>query len=137
MAEKPYKAVSYIIKTGIDPWGQEARWKIISTETGETLDDAQGYGYKDAQKAYAAYSYKTRDRSKDEAKRKKEAKIRKWLKENPEICNFMTQIAFEIAKGSWGPDAEFDVNVVKQILKDNHIEVDFSAGEILRVWRKM
>jgi hypothetical protein len=38
----------------------EKRFCIISTETGEILDDAQGYGYRTPQKAYAAYRYKTR-----------------------------------------------------------------------------
>lgn len=33
----------------------DERYVVISKETGETLDDAQGYGYKSVRKAYAAY----------------------------------------------------------------------------------
>ena len=45
-----------IIQTTInnDPY----RYIIIDEDTGEVIDDAQGYGYKNKQKAYAAYNYK-------------------------------------------------------------------------------
>lgn len=49
MAKKPIKAVPMTGKYG--------RWQIVNTETGEILDDAQGYGYRSAQKAHAAYAY--------------------------------------------------------------------------------
>ena len=40
---------------GAEPWDDEpaydeTRFRIVSAETGEILDDAQGYGYKTAQK---------------------------------------------------------------------------------------
>ena len=34
------------------------RYQIIDEETGEVLDDANGYGYKTAMKAMNAYRYK-------------------------------------------------------------------------------
>ena len=71
---KNYKVESY--STTKD---YEKRYRIVSTETGEILDDAQGYGYKTAKKAYAAYSYKHRDRSKDKERAAKEKKIKKWM----------------------------------------------------------
>ena len=37
----------------------------VDKETGEVLDDAQGYGYKTKRNAYACYGYKNRDKSKD------------------------------------------------------------------------
>ena len=37
------------------------RYVIVDKDTGEILDTAQGYGYKSAQNAYAAYSYKTKE----------------------------------------------------------------------------
>lgn len=68
---KPYKAMKYEVTThheevvGENPWDYmpaydttETRYCIVSTETGEILDDAQGYGYKTARNAYAAYGYK-------------------------------------------------------------------------------
>jgi len=129
MAERKYKAVPYTISG-------DTRYRIIDAETGEVLDDAQGYGFKTAQKAYACYAYKNRDRSKDGEKRKKEAKIKQWLKEHSEFRGLMDEIAFEIAKGSWGPDDKFDAKLVAQMLKDNELEVDFTAAELLRAWQR-
>jgi hypothetical protein len=144
-----YKAVQYkVIKhhnavESSDPWDnepaydtEETRFCIVSTETGEILDDAQGYGYKTAQKAYAAYGYKTRDKSQDKAKRQKKKYIQQWMKEHKSFVSAMNQISFEIAKGSWGPDEKFDTNMVKQMLKDFELNPNFTASELLRVWRK-
>jgi hypothetical protein len=115
----------------------EKRYAVVDTETGEVLDDAQGYGYKSIQKAYAGYGYKTRDKSKDAEKKAKEAKIRKWMKEHKEFVNMMEQFYFEIeCKGSWGPDDKFDSKFVKQMLKENDLEPDFTPGELLKVWCK-
>lgn len=44
-----------IIET-IKPGG--LRYICINEETGEILDDAQGYGYKSRQKAYSGFNYK-------------------------------------------------------------------------------
>ena len=77
--DKTYKAIQYKVTTHHDavvdkeePWNNssaydtfEMRYCIVSTDTGEVFDDAQGYGYKTAQKAYAAFAYKNRDKSKD------------------------------------------------------------------------
>ncbi|QVK19782.1 hypothetical protein KHQ81_15865 (plasmid) [Mycoplasmatota bacterium] len=34
------------------------RYVIVNKETGEIIDDCQGYGYKTKQKAYVSYNYK-------------------------------------------------------------------------------
>lgn len=110
------------------------RYILIDTETGEIVDDAQGYGYKSVRNAYAAYAYKTRDKSKDKEKEEKRKRIQKWMKEHKGFVELMDQIAFEIAKGSWGPDDKFDAKLVRKLLKDNNLEPDFTAGELLRAW---
>ncbi len=69
--DKKYKAISAIVTqepgTEYDSETREKRYVIINTESGEIVDDAQGYGYKTAQKAYAGWSYKNRDKSKDKS----------------------------------------------------------------------
>lgn len=110
------------------------RYILVDTETGEVVDDAQGYGYKSVRNAYAAYAYKNRDKSKDKEKEERRAEIRKWMKEHKNFVGLMDQIAFEIAKGSWGPDDKFDAKLVKQLLKENDLEPDFTAGELIKVW---
>lgn len=144
-----YKAIPYNVVIhhdaviGTEPWDnepaydtEERRFCIISTETGEILDDAQGYGYKTAQRAYAAYGYKTRDKSQDIAKKRKQKHIRQWMKEHKSFIEAMDEIAFEIAKGSWGPEDKFDTSKVKELLKQFELEPDFTALELLKVWQK-
>lgn len=115
----------------------EKRYVIVDKNSGKVLDDAQGYGYKSKQNAYSSYAYKHRDKKKDREKKAKERHIKAWLKEHKDFAKFMDQIAFEIAKGSWGPDEKFDAKQVKQMLKNCGLEPDFTAVELLKVWRKM
>lgn len=122
---------------GAEPWDDEpaydeTRFRIVSAETGEILDDAQGYGYKTAQKAYAAWGYKTRDKSKDAAKRKKDQLIRTWMKEHRSEARALDGIAFEIAKGSWGPDDKFNASFIEKQLKEwGFADLPFTGKEYL------
>lgn len=116
--------------------GRDKRYVVIDKNTQEVLDDAQGYGYRSPQRAYAAYAYKHRDKAKDKEKAAKAKKIRSWMKEHKDFVKLMDQIAFEIAKGSWGPDDKFDAKLVKQLLKENDLEPDFTAAELIRVWQQ-
>ena len=72
--------------TEYDSETREKRYVIIDTESGEIVDDAQGYGYKTAQKAYAGWSYKNRDKSKDKEKAEKERIIARWMLSLSKIC---------------------------------------------------
>ena len=131
--QKQYKAViGGSCSTQYDP-----RYVIIDTETGEVVDDAQGYGYRTAPKAYAAFGYKHRDKSKDAEKRAKRQLIKAWAKEHKAFMRTMDQFAFEIAKGSWGPEDKFDAKLVKHMLKQNgYTDLPFTAGELLKFWSK-
>lgn len=147
---KTYKAVPYTITThhnaivnNKEPWNNEpaydsseTRFRIVSIETGEVLDDAQGYGYKTAQKAYSAYSYKTRDKSKDKEKIAKKKQIELWMKEHKSFVKALDNIALEIAKGTWGPNDKLDAKLVKELLHDFGLVPDFTANELLKVWKK-
>lgn len=124
-----YKAVPF----SVDRY--ETRFQIISTETGEILDDAQGYGYKTAQKAYAGFAYKNRDKSKDKERLTKKKHIKNWMRQNKSFVRLMDAYAFDIAKGTMGPDEKFDAKFVKKLLKEADLKPDFTAGELLRVWR--
>ena len=117
-----------------DRW--DKRYVVVDTETGKIIDYAQGYGYKIVKKAYAAYAYKTRDKSKDVEKKAKREKIRAWMKSHKGFVRAMDEYAFEIAKGSWGPDDKFDTKFVKWMLEQYDLHPDFSAYELLQVWRK-
>lgn len=147
---RSYKAIQYKVTIHHDaavnknePWNNssaydtfETRFCIVSTDTGEVLDDAQGYGYKTAQKAYSAYAYKTRDKSKDRERVAKKKHIERWMKENKSFVRLMDDCAFRIAKGTMAPNDKFDARFVKKLLKESGLDPDFTASELLRVWRK-
>lgn len=63
----------------------DKRYEIVDADTGEVLDNAQGYGYKDIRGAYVAWGYKHRDKKKDAEKRKRYAAARAWLKQHKNI----------------------------------------------------
>jgi hypothetical protein len=147
--EKDYKAIEFTLTThhkevidDEEPWNNreaydtyQTRFCIVSLETGEVLDDAQGYGYKTAQKAYAAYAYKTRDKQKVKESENKIKHIKAWMKENKSFVNLMDEFAFQVAKGSLAPDEKFDAKFVNQLLKEHNLEPDFTANDLLKVWK--
>ena len=55
---KRYKAIVFSSPLNSEKAG--IRYAIKDIETGEIVDDAQGYGYRSAQKAYAGWAYKNR-----------------------------------------------------------------------------
>lgn len=116
--------------------GHDKRFVVINAETGEVIDDAQGYGYKTAQRAYAAYEYKHRDKSKDAEKAKKKKIIRAWMKEHKDFMDLMEEIAFEVAKGSGNPNEKIDSNLVKKMFKEYDLHPNFTACDLLKEWTK-
>ena len=113
------------------------RFVVVDKETGEILDDAQGYGYKSKPKAYAAWTYKNRDKHKDKEKAAKKAHIEQWMRKHKSFVVAMDECCFEIkVKGSWGPDDRFNAKFVREMLKSSGFEPDFTAGELLRVWER-
>lgn len=115
-----------------DPW--DKRYVILDTNTGEILDDAQGYGYRSPQKAYAAWAYKTRDKTKDAEKLAKKLHIQKWMKEHKDFVGMLEDYAFEIAKGSGDPNDKLDAKFVGDLLKSEGLTPDFSAKDLLKFW---
>lgn len=113
----------------------EKRFVVVDKNTGEILDDAQGYGYKTVPKAYATYAYKTRDKSKDKEKAAKQKQIKQWMKEHKDFVKMMDIVAFEIVKGSWGEEEKFDAKFVKKMLAEHNLKPNFTAGDLLKVWK--
>lgn len=130
MAGKTYKAVLSEELSKYD----DKRYVIVDIESGKILDNAQGHGYKSPQKAYACYAYKKRDRNKDKEKQEKENKIKKWLRENRE---FTSQLDSEAYWSMKDPAVEFNLKFVKKLLKEQNLEPEFTASEILKVWKKL
>lgn len=114
----------------------DIRYVVVDKDTGEVLDDAQGYGYKTAQKAHVAWAYKTRDKSHDREKAQKRKQIQRWMKQPKSFVEAMEIYSFEIAKGSCGAEEKFNAKFVKRMLSDYELNPEFTAVELLRVWKK-
>lgn len=99
-------------------------WVLIDSNTGKIIDDAQGYGYRSPQKAHACYAYRHRtpQQAKKHKKNQQNAKI--WWKKHKSDWQTLDQFAFEIAKGSWGPDDTFDYQLFKDYLNENNIDLE-------------
>lgn len=63
--------------------------------TSEILDNAQGYGYKSVQKAYAAYCYKHRSIKEIEREQVAKKLVKEWCKTHREFCSFMSGVVWE------------------------------------------
>lgn len=114
----------------------ETRYYIVKKDTGEILDDAQGYGYKTAQKAYAAYAYKIESKSTRKKTAKKSREIKKWMNEYEGFVSMMDECAFQIAKGSMAPEDKFNAKFVQNMLEEEGLTPNFTAAELLHTWKK-
>lgn len=113
----------------------DERYVLVDVETGEVVDDAQGYGYRTKQKAHAAWAYKTRDKSKDKEKAAKYRKIKQWLKHNKQFENLLESHLFDICTGH-DPDETFNADLIRKVLQECELEIDFPVRDLMTVLRR-
>lgn len=114
-----------------DPWDE--RWVIADVNTGQVLDDAHGYGYKSAQKAYAAWNYKTRSpEQKARAANAKQA-VRKFVQDHEEfVADLNNEAYYAIQDGTPG---EFNASYVASRFREaGFTNLPFTAKEFLKYW---
>ena len=110
-----------------------SRYVIVDAETGRILDTAQGYGYKSAQKAYAAYAYKTRSPAKKARDEAAEKAVKAFVRKNRDFIEDLDAAAFKIAKGSMGPDEKFNAKFVAEMLEQaGYRDLPFTAAELIK-----
>ena len=113
MASKNIKA----IKSEVLSSRRSERYVIVDTETGEILDDAQGFGYKSASKAYAAFNYKNKSDKEKIEQMKYYSKVFKWMISHKRVLNYFRNIEFYDAKypGEYGP---VSIKDAEEIMKE-------------------
>lgn len=97
----------------------DSRFVIVDIETGEILDDAQGYGYKTAQKAYAGYNYKIMPKSEKAKKAARERHMQKWVSDHKAFERSVEDASFYALKDR----ASFGFEDFKQILVNYDIDL--------------
>lgn len=108
------------------------RYIIIDSESGEILDDAQGYGYKTKRNAYAAYSWKTRS--------DKEKQIEKdmiiFFKNNIELYKSLEDCAFYAIKDN-SKITEKDIIDIFNEYNKSFTDLSFTSKDVLKKWYKL
>lgn len=108
------------------------RFIVIDLDTGEIIDDAQGYGYKTKQKAYAAFYYKKHNKKSDIKKNKKlKIAIEKWLDKHEDFKDDIEYWVFQIVAKNC-TDVAFNEKTVGDLLKEYNLELkSFSIKQLL------
>ena len=90
MSNITFRIVKRPANKNSNPWEREDRWDIVDFETGEIIDDAQGYGYKSQQKAAKAGWWKFKG---GKGKTKNEEKtVKLWMSTNAKYVDEYEEI---------------------------------------------
>ena len=103
----------------------QKRYICVDVNTGEIIDDAQGYGYKTKKKAYSAYSYKY-GKGKN-----KQIEYKKFWQEHKDIAKFINDFHRmwfkEIARGEITEEEllfkikeKYNIDISRQLLKHHN-----------------
>ena len=72
----------------------EPLYVIFNKETGEILDDANGYGYKTGQAAHKDWAYKSKPKEEKDKQNKQHLIIMNWIKENKKVVSRLEDLCF-------------------------------------------
>lgn len=115
----------------VELWdGHPGRWIIKAKDSEKIIDNANGYGYKNAQNAYKAGWYKFSG-GKD-----KVSKAKSWWRKHKEFCNALSDEMFYIMKDNAG--LEGDVNSFDEDVREaaltmaEHLGIDDFKVEYLK-----
>lgn len=110
--------------------GYEPRYVVINPETGEVLDDAQGYGFKTRQAAYKCYGFKLNHENPKQYKKDMKKIIKDFIEANKDAFNEVYR-SLEYATR----DNEKVTNkMIIQLLKQYNIELPFTINDLKRFW---
>lgn len=107
----------------------EYRYIIINSDTGEVFDDAQGYGYKTAQKAYAAFAWKKKSPDELIAINALKQTVQDWCSSHSDIVRDIQDTAFESIKNN----ERYSIEEIEQLIPDDvRAEMPFTVKELLK-----
>lgn len=117
------------------PW--DRRYIVINKETGEVLDDAQGYGYKSKPKAYAAWAWKNRTQEQVETNKQVTKAIEKWIKANKSVVTDLENALFYALKDR--EEFKLTVKNITKFFQEQGINVEslpFSVKDFIKWFKK-
>lgn len=112
----------------------DERFVVISVDTGKILDDAQGYGYKSAKKAWAAWKWKERGCPKPYVN----PEIKRWFSEHKKFCDDLEYASFHYIKDMCMEERGTKQipygEIIKELLEEYGMEVPFNVSDMAKTW---
>lgn len=108
------------------------RYVIVDKCTGELLDDAQGYGYTSKQKAYRAWTYKTKSTAEKRKKDATQRKVEGWCWSHPAVVDDLRELM--VIKAKQDPDGKgrlSQAEAVKCLQEHGVKDLPVSVAELL------
>jgi len=110
--------------------GYDRRYVVVDEASGEILDDAGGYGYKTAQNAHRAYSYKSMPPKQNSQPNAVKHEVERWCAVNGEFMGYVEQAMFYAMKDG----DSFTKADVERLLCEHSVELPFSTQDLMRHW---
>lgn len=107
------------------------RYVLIDLETGEVVDDAQGYGYKSATKAYAAWAYKQKPPAEKKRMKDEKRRAQEWWRRHRKLRDLVeTEMMY-----AWKDGVTFGVRELEQLFEEENIQTEFKTVTLLKFFR--
>lgn len=117
----------------------EPRYVIVDEETGEILDDVNGYGYKTVQAAHKAWAYKSKPKEEKDKINKQHLIIMSWMKESKKVVSGLEDLYFYAFKDGvevTNKDAEKVIGKHDQFTTKQFLYVYRNYNQVKRNLRK-
>ena len=122
----------------IEPFGSgySHRYCVVDTDTGEIIDDAQGYGYKTEEKAMAAYKWKNMDRNAKKQYFSKLETIKKFMDDNPKLRRKIG-LHKQSCMLYYKPMDKEDVDKIFKTNGFSFKDLPFNANDVAKYWKQI
>lgn len=109
---------------------QTRRYVIIDTETGQVIDDSQGYGYKTIRKAYEGFSYRFQSQKKRAEQKKIRSSLNRVLLENPELESEIEELCYQKIPSGYLVSEE-DIEIILMDLSIDLSDYGISISDLI------
>ena len=131
----PKEEYKNIVPKQISEKGEEERYILVNKETGEIVEDANGYGFKSVQKAYACFYYKNRTPEEAKTYKEKQKLIEKFMEKHKGLTISYVDDVYHALKG----DDDYGLEDFRGLLKCEGIDLTnegFTDKDLYRYIRK-
>ena len=112
------------------------RYVIIDDKSGEILDDAQGYGYRSVEKAYAGYRYQVDDKAR-KRRNKAQQDVRAFLKKHKDVGRELDDMAFYAMKDCGESIKVADIRTLFKAKGIDEKQLPFTLTQFKNAWFRM